>query len=109
MRRKGCRILFINDQDQILLFLRDDIPQIPFPNMWDVPGGHVEDHETPEECIYREMKEEMDLDLDEYRPFSVTKFTDRTEHVFWKKANLEIGKIDLTKGQRLLDNPFFLN
>ena len=51
----------------------------------------------------------MDLDLDEYRPFSVTEFTDRTENVFWKKANLEIGEIDLTEGQRLLDNPFFLN
>ena len=101
MKRKGCSILFINDQDQILLFLRDNIQQIPYPNMWDVPGGHVEDHETPEECICREMKEEMGLDLDEYHPFLVKEFTDRTEYVFWKKANLKIAEIDLTEGQRL--------
>ena len=101
MKRKGCSILFVNDQDQILLFLRDNIPQIPYPNMWDVPGGHVEDRETPEECICREMKEEMGLDLDEYHLFSVKEFTDRTEFVFWKKANLEIADIDLTEGQRL--------
>ena len=101
MKRKGCSILFVNDQRQILLFLRDDIPQIPYPNMWDVPGGHVEDHETPEECIHREMKEEMDLDLDEFHSFSVTEFMDRTEYVFWKKANLEIAETALTEGQCL--------
>ena len=66
-----------------------------------MPCGHVEDHETPEECIYREMKEEMDLELNEYHPFSVTEFTDRTEYAFGKKANLEIAEIDLTEGQRL--------
>ena len=101
MKRKGCSILFVNNQRQILLFLRDDIPQIPYPNMWDVPGGHVEDHETPEECIRREIKEEMGLDLDEYHLFSVSEFADRTEHVYWKKANLEIAEIDLTEGQCL--------
>jgi 8-oxo-dGTP diphosphatase len=63
MKRKGCSIIFINDNHQVLLFLRDNIPTIPFPNMWDVPGGHVEPGETPEICIVREMQEEMELEL----------------------------------------------
>jgi ADP-ribose pyrophosphatase YjhB (NUDIX family) len=33
--------------------------------MWNFPGGYVEDHETPEDSVYHEMKEETDLDLDE--------------------------------------------
>lgn len=91
----------MNDRKQILLFLRDDTPSIPYPNMWDIPGGHVENSETPEQCIVREMKEEMDLDIEGFHLFSVTEFPDRTEYTFWEKANLDIDKIQLTEGKRL--------
>jgi 8-oxo-dGTP diphosphatase len=101
MKRKGTSIIFINDQQQVLLFLRDDKPTIPYPNTWDVPGGHVEAGETPEACIVREMKEEMGLTLEEFQRFSVMEFTDRKEYTFWKRANLDIEKIDLQEGQRL--------
>jgi len=101
MKRKGCSIIFYNSQRQILLFLRDDIPSIPYPNMWDIPGGHVEEDETPEQCIVREMKEEMDLDLKGFETFKVVEFFDRTEYVFWKKENLDISQINLTEGQAL--------
>ena len=101
MKRKGCSIIFLNDQTQILLFLRDDIPEIPYPNMWDIPGGHVEKNETPEQCIVREMKEEMDLDLQDFKEFKTLEFADRKEYVFWKKENLDISKIELTEGQCL--------
>ena len=101
MKRKGCSIIFINDKDQILLFLRDDIPEIPFPNMWDVPGGHLEPGETPEKCIVREMWEEMDLQLEDFKLFSVQEFDDRIEYTFWKKKNLDISQITLHEGQRL--------
>ncbi len=84
-----------------MLFLRDDKPTIPYPNMWDVPGGHVDAGETPELCIVREMKEEMDLTLEEFERFSVMEFTDREEYTFWKRADLDIEKIELQEGQRL--------
>lgn len=101
MKRKGCSIIFINDNKQVLLFLRDNKPDIPFPNMWDVPGGHVEANETPEQCIVREMKEEMGMELDGFQPFSVEEFDDRIEYAFWKKEDIDISKIMLTEGQRL--------
>ncbi|MCK5098507.1 MAG: NUDIX hydrolase [Desulfobacteraceae bacterium] len=101
MKRKGCSIIFFNDQGQILLFLRDDIPDIPYPNMWDIPGGHVEDSESPEQCIVREMKEEMGLNLQAFEEFKIVEFADRMEYVFWKKKNLDINKIELTEGQCL--------
>ncbi len=31
MKRQGCSILFVNEQRQILLFLRDDLPTSPIP------------------------------------------------------------------------------
>ena len=101
MKRKGTSIIFVNDQHQVLLFPRDDKPTIPYPNMWDVRGGQEDDGETPEQCIVREMKEEMDLTLEEFERFSVMEFTDRVEYTFWKRAELEIKKIDLQEGQRL--------
>ena len=101
MKRKGTSIIFVNDKKQVLLLLRDDKPDIPYPNMWDIPGGHVDDGETPEQCIVREMKEEMDLDLEEFQLLSVMEFVDRIEYTFWKKANLDIESISLHEGQQL--------
>ncbi len=97
----GCSIIFINDQRQILLFLRDDKPTIPYPDMWDIPGGHIEKNETPEMCIVREIKEELDLDIEDFRLFSVIQFAERKEYTYWKNANLDIERIRLTEGQCL--------
>ena len=101
MKREGTSIIFVNDQKQILLFLRDDKPGLPYRNMWDIPGGHVEDGETPEQCIVREMKEEMDLTLKQFELFSVMEFDDRIEYTFWTKVNFDIEKITLHEGQQL--------
>lgn len=47
----------------LLVYLRDDKPSIPFPNMWDFPGGGREGQETPFETAQRETKEEFSLDI----------------------------------------------
>ncbi len=101
MKRQGTSIIFVNDKNQILLFLRDDKLDIIYPNMWDVPGGHVEPDETPEECIIREMKEEMDIDLKDFHLLCVKEFDDRIEYTYWKHANLNIDEINLMEGQCL--------
>ena len=101
MKPQGTSIIFINAGRQVLLLLRDDIPTIPYPNMWDLPGGHVEPGETPEQCIVREMKEEIGLDLDGHQLFSVIEFNERIEYTYWKSANLDIDRIDLTEGQAI--------
>ncbi|NDJ54430.1 MAG: NUDIX domain-containing protein [Chloroflexi bacterium] len=49
-----------NHQGQVLLQLRDDDPAIEFPNCWTVLGGHVEEGESPDEAIRRELMEEIE-------------------------------------------------
>ena len=58
----GCKIALISE-GQILTILRDDKATIPYPNMWDLPGGGREGNETPFECVAREVYEELSIQL----------------------------------------------
>lgn len=97
----GTSIFFVNNANQILLFLRDDKKSIPFPNCWDALGGNVDPGETPLECITREMGEEIGIKLESPNLFNVYDIRDRIECTFWQRANLDIKKINLKEGQRL--------
>ncbi|MGT2951126.1 DNA mismatch repair protein MutT [Streptococcus cuniculi] len=77
----GSKIALLKD-DQILTVLRDDIPTIPYPNTWDLPGGGREGNETPFECVQREVFEELGITISK-------------ESIGWVKAYP--GLIDLTK------------
>ena len=51
--------------DKLLIILRDDKETIPWPNMWELPGGGREGNESPFECVVREVYEELGIHLDE--------------------------------------------
>ena len=60
----GCKIaLFCGDK--LLVILRDDKENIPWPNMWELPGGGREGDESPFECAAREVYEELGIHLTE--------------------------------------------
>jgi len=48
---------------ELLVLRRDDRPDIPYPNHWDLPGGGREGDESPQECALRETREETGLVL----------------------------------------------
>jgi len=100
-KHSGVGILFVNDNGQILLGLRDDKPNIPCPNCWDIIGGHVEQGETPEECITREVKEEIGKTIENLNFYKKTDMPDRIEHTYWERANIDIKQTILTEGQKL--------
>ena len=63
-------IIIENRAGEVLLLLRDDKPEIAFPNYWTLVGGKVEDCETPEMTAHRELAEETGL---------------RANLLFWKR------------------------
>ena len=64
---KLCATVILVDQaGRILMQLRDDGngKTIPFPNMWNFPGGGAEGDESAMEAAVREIREEFEIDLD---------------------------------------------
>lgn len=58
----GCKIALICN-GRILTILRDDKEDIPWPNLWELPGGGREGDESPFECVAREVYEELNIHL----------------------------------------------
>lgn len=48
-------------KNKILLILRDNKPNIPEPNTWQLPGGGVEEGEDHFQAIQRELQEEISI------------------------------------------------
>ncbi len=97
----GTSIIFLNSAQQVLLLLRDNIKQIPYPNCWDIPGGGLENGETPKETIIREMEEEIELKLKAPKLFNVYVKIDRIEYTFWQRIDLDLAITPLHEGQKL--------
>ena len=98
----GTGIILLNSNNDVLLLLRDDKVDIPFPNMWDIPGGKVENGETAENAIRREMMEELELqNLGDINLFKIFTSENLTDYIFWKRLNLNPAEIDLREGQRI--------
>jgi 8-oxo-dGTP diphosphatase len=61
-------IVLVNFEGKVLLQLRGKHDFL-YPNYWTLPGGKVEEGESPELAIVREVKEELGLDLHDFKLF----------------------------------------
>jgi 8-oxo-dGTP diphosphatase len=103
--KKIAAIIFENDKREILLYLRDNNPDIPFPDYWDLIGGHLEEGETPEEALVREVKEELNIDLKDYNFYREYECLtgdayENIKYIYTGRINLTIEEITLLEGVR---------
>ena len=71
--------IVLNHHNQILIIQRAEGGR--HENMWEFPGGMVEFGELPEEALAREIKEEVNLDIDILKYMYSWKWIENNEQV----------------------------
>ena len=102
-----AQVLLFDRHGKLVIYLRDDKPDIPYPDHWDLIGGHVEAGETPEQALVRETKEEIGLDLRQWQFFRrydcyVGDAYPNTKFIYHAKIDRLAADLPLFEGQRLI-------
>ena len=95
--------LLITPDNKIILQQRDNKPGIMNPGQITTFGGAVEEGETPEQAIVRELKEELDLEYNQpelYQIFRKTKedYGEDREMYIYLVQNIEPVKLVIREG-----------
>jgi 8-oxo-dGTP diphosphatase len=102
-----AQALLFDRNDRLLIYLRDNKPEIPFPNYWDFFGGHVEVGETPEQALVREVMEELGVNLPGWDFFRCYECLSgdaypNTKYIYRARIDRTAEELTLCEGQRLV-------
>ena len=99
-------VIITKNRGEVLFVLRDNNPNISFPNCWSLPGGVVEFNELPKQAARRELQEETGLVLDlsywkvyKRKPQNRKVIVD--QYVYVGATDKECDEMTLTEGQAL--------
>lgn len=72
-------VAIITDEQQRILITKRPF-HVPHGGCWEFPGGKLEDNESPETALIREIKEEVNLDVQQFQYLGdvVHQYKDRT-------------------------------
>ena len=106
MKQIAIGLLF-DRRNRLLIYLRDNKPDIPFPDHWDFFGGHIEAGEAPEEAFVREVREELGIELTQWSFFRQYLCTEgdaypNVKYLYWAKIDTTAEELTLYEGQRLM-------
>ena len=104
---KSVKIIIVNDENKLMLHLRDNKEGIPYPDYWDFIGGAIEEGESELEAIKREIDEEIGINVEKIRLVGYIDFVNDVKtyycrvSMFAGKTKKQIGEIKLTEGQKI--------
>jgi 8-oxo-dGTP diphosphatase len=92
-------ICLLYREDKLLMQLRDNISTILYPGLWGLFGGHMEEGETPEITVVREIAEEIAYDLPaNFQKFDVYADDIVHRHIFHAQLTVTIDQLTLLEG-----------
>ena len=89
--------ILLERKGKLLFQLRDNNDKISNPNTWGLFGGGIEKGETPKQAIIREIKEELDITLDQKRIIPLLKT--KKISIFYYALENHQNKFSLHEGQ----------
>lgn len=96
---QGVSAILINPQGQVLLQQRDHNPAIRYPGYWSLFGGTIEDGESPETAVAREVKEEIDFEMRNFGLFREFVQNNKREFAFAGELSVGLDRLTLSEGQ----------
>lgn len=90
-----CAIIYNNDK----IFVAKRGPGKSNSGKWEFPGGKLEPDEKPEDCIVRELKEELKIDIKPVKHLSTVHYVDNGTDITLSAFDCTIikGEITLTE------------
>lgn len=88
----GCSIIISDNKNRVLIAQRNKSKK-NFPLSWETIGGALENNETPEECIRREVQEEINCNVYDLKLFKVYIINEENRYVlivYTGKINEEV-------------------
>ncbi|NER78007.1 MAG: NUDIX domain-containing protein [Leptolyngbya sp. SIO1D8] len=97
-QRVEVAIALLLQENQFLLQLRDDIPNIIYPGHWAFFGGHIEPGETVEAGVWRELKEEIGYTPPWLKRFERWQDENVIRNVFYGPLTVAVNQLELKEG-----------
>ena len=66
--------LLVLEDGRYIMQLRDDVPNIWYPGHWGLFGGGVDDREDEVAALRRELREELELEVNDARLFAIINY-----------------------------------
>ena len=87
------RAVIINN-NEIVLLLRRKLKKGKLLEYYALPGGHLEKDETKEECVIREIKEELNINIDIKDFLGIVEKKNKIDYIYkceWLSGDLLLG------------------
>lgn len=96
---KTSKIILVNG-DRYLMQHRDENAPLN-PNCWSLVGGRADEGETAEECVIREVKEEINFDLTKFEKIRTLVDGGLTKTWFLGEIDKEIDELECNEGDEI--------